>query len=441
VGVLPPGFRFPYRADVWLPARIDPASPDDYTEFARLAPGRGLEQARDELAAIASHMRERDPRTFPGYGILVQPLRSRLVGDQDRVALALLLVLGLFLLLACVDLAMLLLARSVARQHEFAVRSALGASRLRQIRQLLTETALLSLLGGALGVLLSWEFGPALWGLVPSNLSEQLGLSEAPFDPRVLAFATAVSLGSALLSGTLPALQASRPDLEALLRGAPQGTDPQGRRRLLDGFVVAQIALAAVLLSGAGLVIENFRLLSRIEIGFDEQQLLTGEIELPRDRYADGARRAALVEQLAPRLAALPGVSSAAVVTTNPLRGTTWSAALLAEGQEELQAASVYHRLVTPGLLGTMRIPLLRGRDFAAGDGPDAPPVAIVSARLAARLWPGQDALGKRLRVARQGSPWRTVIGVAADLRERFDLREAWYLSYAQNAASPAAEV
>src|SRR5262249_42642922 len=158
-------------------------------------------------------------------------------------------------------------------------------------------------------------------------------------------------------------------------------------------------------------------------------------------RYADGARRAALVEQLAPRLAALPGVSSAAVVTTNPLRGTTWSAALLAEGQEELQAASVYHRLVTPGLLRPMRIPPLRGRDSAAGDGPDAPPVAIVSARLAARLWPGQDALGKRLRVARQGSPWRTVIGVAADLRERFDLREAWYLSYAQNAASPAAEV
>src|SRR5262249_37343891 len=143
VGVLPPGFRFPYRADVWLPARIDPASPDDYAVFARLAPGRGLEQARDELAAIASHMPERDPRTFPGYGILVQPLRSSLVGDQDRVALALLLVLGLFPLLACVDLAMLLLARSVARQHEFAVRSALGASRLRQIRQLLTETALL----------------------------------------------------------------------------------------------------------------------------------------------------------------------------------------------------------------------------------------------------------------------------------------------------------
>ena len=441
VGILPAGFRFPYHADAWLPVRVDAESPDDYAVFARLAPGATLEQARAEMSAIASRMRERDAQTYPGYGLLAAPLRESLVGDQDRIALALLVVLAVFLLLACVDVAMLLLARSVSRQHEFAVRSALGASRARQVRQLLTETAVLALLGGAVGVLLAWEFAPALWGLVPSNLSEQLGLSEAPLDPRVLAFALVVSLGSALLAGTLPAVQASRPDLDAFLRGTTHATDSGGRRKLLGAFVVVQIAVAAVLLSGAALVVENFRLLRRSDIGFDARQLLTAEIELPRARYADAARRRAVVEQLAARLAAMPEVEGAGIVTMNPLRGTTWSAPLIAEGQEEAQAKSVYHRLVSPGLVSALRVPLLRGRDFTPLDGPDAAPVCIVSARLAARLWPGEEAIGKRLRIARAASPWRTVVGVAGDLRERFDVREAWYLPYAQNAASPAAEV
>jgi putative ABC transport system permease protein len=440
VGILPAGFRFPYRADVWLPARIDPTSPDDYAVFARLAPGRTLEEARAELKAIASRMGEHDPRIYPGYGIVATPLRESLVGDQDRVALALLSVLGLFLLLACVDVAMLLFARSVARQQEFALRSALGASRGRQIRQLLTESALLAILGGALGVILAAELGPALWALVPSNLSEQLGLVEAPFDPRVLAFAFLVSLASALFAGAVPALQATRPDLHTVLRAAPPGSATGERRRLLGFFVSGQIAVALVLLCGAGLVIENFRLLRGVDLGFDERQLLTGEIELPRATYSEGARRALLVAQLSERLASTPGVAGAGVITMNPLRGATWSAPVIAEGQEERQAASIYHRLVTPGLLGAMRIPLLRGRDVTALDGPNAPQVAVVSARLAARLWPGEDPVGKRLRIARAGAPWRTVIGIAGDVRERFDVHEAWYLPYAQNAASPAGE-
>ena len=441
VGVLPPGYRFPYHADIWLPARIDPVSPDDYAVFARIAPDHTLSEVRAELRAVASRMRERDPRTYPGYGILAAPLRESLIGDQDRVALALLVVLGFFLLLACVDVAALLFARSVSRQHEFALRSALGASRGRQIRQLLTESALLAIIGGALGTVLAAEFGPAIWALVPTNLSEQLGLEQAPFEPRVLAFALAVSLTSALVAGALPALQATRPDLQTTLRGAPQGTEGRGRRRLMNLLVSGQIALAVVLLCGAGLVIENFRLLRGRDLGFDERQLLTAEIELPRSRYSDGARRATTVAQLSARLASTPGVTAAGVVTMNPLRGGTWSAPVIREGHEEKQAASIYHRLVTPGLLGAMRIPLLRGRDVEAADGPDAPLVAVISARLAARLWPDEDPIGKRLRIAREGSPWRTVIGVVRDVHERFDVHEAWYLPYAQNAATPAAEI
>lgn len=441
VGVLPAGYRFPYDADVWLPGRVDGGSPDDYAVFARLAPGVSLDRARSELAAIASRMRERDPQTYPGYGIVAAPLRESLVGDQDRMALALLVVLALFLLLACIDVTLLLLARSVSRQQEFALRSALGASRARQVRHLLSEALLLASLGGTLGVLLAAQFGSVLWALVPTNLSEQLGLTEVPLHPRLLAFALAVVLCSTLLAGSLPALQGSRPDLDALLRGAPQRTDPGGRRRLMSAFVAGQIALAVLLLSAAGLVIENFRLLRRGQLGFDERQLLTAEIELPRSRYARGARRAAFVDQLVARLSASQGVAGAGIITMNPLRSTTWSAPLIAEEQDESQAASVYYRLVTPGLLAAMRIPLIRGRDFSAADGPDAPPVAIVSARLAARLWQGKDPLGQRLRLARAGAPWRTIVGVVGDLRERFDVREAWYLPYAQNASSPAAEV
>ena len=241
-----------------------------------------------------------------------------------------------------------------------------------------------------------------LWALVPTNLSQQLGLTEVPLHPRLLAFALAVVICSALLAGSLPALQASRADLDTLLRGAPQRTDPGGRRRLMSAFVAGQIALAVLLLSAAGLVIVNFRLLRRGQLGFDERQLLTAEIELPRQRYGDSARRAAFVDQLAARLSASPGISGAGVTTMNPLRGTTWSAPLIAEEQDESQAASVYHRLVTPGLLNAMRIPLTRGRDFSPADGADAPPVAIVSARLAARLWPGKDPIGQRLRLARR---------------------------------------
>ncbi|HWE25814.1 MAG TPA: ABC transporter permease, partial [Myxococcales bacterium] len=359
VGVLPAGYRFPYDADVWLPARIDAGSADDYAVFARLAPGTSLEQARAEMNAIASRMRERDPQTYPGYGIVAAPLRETLIGDQDRMALVLLVVLALFLLLACIDVTMLLLARSVARQQEFALRSALGASRTRQIRHLLTEALLLAGLGGTLGVLLAAQFGSMLWALVPTNLSHQLGLTEVPFHPRLLAFAACVVICSALLAGSLPALQGSRADLDALLRGAPQRTDAGGRRRLINAFVSGQIAVAVLLLSGAALVVENFRLLHRGELGFDARQLLTAEIELPRSRYADGARRASFVEQLVARLSAVPDVSAVGVITMNPLRGTTWSAPLIAEGQDESQAASVYHRLVTPGLLASMRIPLV----------------------------------------------------------------------------------
>ncbi|HUJ26677.1 MAG TPA: ADOP family duplicated permease, partial [Myxococcales bacterium] len=434
VGVMPPGYRFPYDAEVWMPFQPADAAPDDFAVFARLAPGSTLEQARTELSAIAARM-PRDERTGDGYGIEARPLRQSLRDDNDRNALALLAVMSFFLLLACANVATLLLARAAGRQKEFAIRSALGATPLRQAVRLFIESATLALLGGGLGLWLAFHVAPLLTLLVPSNLSRQLGMQEAPYDLRVPLFAFGLSLLTALLAGVAPAAQAFRTDVQGVLQGAAPGADPSRRRRVLSFFVAAQVALGVVLLSGAGLMIENFQLLQGKPTGLHERVLYTADLELPASRYPDGPARLRLVERLQARLAALPGVSGAGATTVNPLRRATWVAPASAEGHED-SAEMVNHRLITPGLLGVMGIPLLRGREFAAQEGE---PVAVVSASLARRLWPGADAVGKRLRVARPGRPWMTVVGVAADVRDSGEVHDTWYLPYSQHAATPAA--
>jgi putative ABC transport system permease protein len=432
--VMPTAYRFPYEAEVWMPFQPDSASNDDFAVFARLAPGATLAQARAELNAIAARL-PRDARTPEGYGVEVAPLRESLLGNDDRVAVALLAVLALFLLLACANVATLLLARSAARQKEFAIRSALGASPLRQARQLLTESATLALLGGALGLVFAFYTAPLLGLLVPGTLSLQLGMQEAALDARVPLFAFAIAVVTALLAGVAPAAQASRADVQEVLKGAAPGADPLRRRRLLGSFVTGQIALGVLLLCGAGLVIENFRLLYRKPTGLLERGLYTAELVLPDRRYLDGPSRLRLVEQLRSRLAALPGVESAGFTLINPLRRATWAAPVAVEGREAA-TEMVNHRLITPGLLATMGVPLLRGREFADQE---PVPAVVVSARLAARLWPGLEPLGRRVRIAREGRPWMTVVGVAADVRDSGEVHETWYLPYAQNAGSPAA--
>jgi predicted permease len=348
-------------------------------------------------------------------------------------------VLGAFLLLACANDATLLLARSTARAKELAVRAALGATRGRILRQLLAETSLLALGGGAAALALTLFLEPSLMTLVPANLSGQLGLSGLRLDPRVLGFTLAISLLAALAAGLAPALHASRPALAAVLRDGGGAGRSAAAQRPLRALVVGQIALAFTLLTGAGLVIEDFRLLARSELGFQAGGLWMARIELPPERYAGAAERLAFAGKLRRGAEAIPGVEAAGLTSVNPLAGATWSASAIALGQEEGATQDVNHRLITPGLLAAMRIPLLRGRDVSDADAAGAERVVIVSRHLAFRLWPGGAAVGKKIRSARPGAPWMTVVAIAGDVRDQGDLADTWYLPWAQNAGSGAA--
>jgi putative ABC transport system permease protein len=434
-GVLPLSYRFPYDAEVWLPLRLEAAAGEDYAVFARLAPSATIAQVRAELLAIA----ERMPGERSNFRLTAESLRHSLADGEERVAFALLSVVGGFLLLACVNVATLLLARSAARARELAVRAALGASRARQLRQVFCETLILTLLGGALGAWLAVLLWPQVASLVPRTLNVQLGLSKLRPNPHVLLFAFAVCVLTALAAGVGPALHASRTDLLRVLKDGGGAGRSHAVQRPLHALAAGQMALAFALLCGAGIVVDGFRKLSGQGLGFDTAGLWLLRVELPETRYAEASKRVAFAAALQARAAALPGVESAAVTSVDPIAGGTWAAPVVAFGQEETEAHTINHRLVTPGLFATLHIPLLRGRDFGSQDGASSERVAVVSERLSRRLWPHGDALGQRLRVVRPGNEWTTVVGIAGDVKDDGEMRETWYVPVAQNGSSFAA--
>ena len=447
VGVMPPGFRFPYEADVWIPHVVDPADHGrDYAVFARMTDASTLEQVRAAMPVIAAGLKNRYPDELPGYGIAVRTLRDNLVSDQADTSLALLPIVGFLLLLACVNVATLLLARSVARRKETAVRAVLGASAVRQLRQAMTETALLAGCGAVLGLLVASWIAPALVTLVPPNLVQQLGMSPPGIGWRVIAVTAVLSVAAGIGCALLPVIGRAGRTMVGLREGGRGGAaDTPRSRRLLNVLVTAQVVLAVLLLSGAAAMIENLMTLQHRNLGVATGGLLSFSVTPSRVRYPDGASRAQLAHRMIDQLAAVPGVVKAGLTTVNPFGGTSWAASIIREGRDtgaESDAVQVNHRLMTPGTFAAMGIPLARGRDFVWGDGVDRTPVVIVSARLAKVLWPGADPLGKRVRNARSGSPWLTVVGVVgdvADSRDRADPNVTWYLPYLQHAGTPAA--
>ena len=420
VGVMPKGFRFaPYwitAAEIWspLPLNLNDRIRNSLRIFARLKPGVSLDQARAEMATISARLEAQFPGSNKDVGVI--PLKEKVVGDIRPALLVLLGAVGFVLLIACANVAHMLLARASARQREIAVRSALGASRARLVRQFLTESALLALVGGTLGVLV------ATWGLrvlLASAPSEITRFGTIRIDSHVLIFALLVSIITGLAFGLAPALQSSAMNLVETLkegsRGMSEGPRRGGMRRLL---VASEFALAVVLLAGAGLMIRTFSVLESIDPGFNPHHLLTMVVSLSGAKDAN-ADRASFYRQSLERISALPGVSIASAINHLPLAGDIWGIPFFIEGRPEPKPGEEPHgayRVTVPQYFRTMNITLLEGRDFTENDNSHAPGVAIVNQYLARHYWPGESAIGKRISIGiGVEKKWLTVVGVIAN--------------------------
>ena len=420
VGVMPPHFAFaPFwatRAELWGTLDLTPIAVqrggNSLRVFGRLRPGTTIDQARANMAAVTAALEARFPGT--NRNVTVTPLKERVVGSVQTSLVVLFAGVGLVLLVACANVAHLLLARASARGREVALRAALGASRPRLIRQFLTESLLLAVAGGAGGVL----FGR--WALA---LFKQLGATSIPraaaitFDGPVLAFAIGLSLATAILFGLAPALKLSRPELTTALRDGDRGSTTSRRsRRARNLLIASEVALAIMLVFGASLLVRSFIALRHVDPGWNPERLLSMVVSVEGTADAAPERRAALFGQILDRLRALPGVQAASVINHMPLVGDLWGLPFAIDGRPEPRPGEVpnaAYRLVLPEYFRTMDLPLVRGRDFTDADGGGAPAVVIINQYLAAVHWPGEDPIGKRLRVFR--GPWATVVGVAKD--------------------------
>jgi putative ABC transport system permease protein len=427
LGVLPPRFSFDGRIDVIVPETLTPelAAADQghaFDIYARLAPGVTREQAINELTRTALAA-ERAPKHL--LGVTLVPLKDEIVGDARTPMLVLFAAVGCVLLIACANLANLLLARGTARQREIAIRSALGAGRARVVRQLVTESLLLSIIGGVAGALLAMWLTDMLGRAAAASIPRA---DEIHVDVRALLFAMGISVLAGVIFGLVPALHASRTDVNATLKQEGRGASG-GRQRALSAFVVAEIALALVLLVGAGLLLASFGKLRNVDPGFDAQRALVVPAFLPEWKYPTREALRAFFVRAETDLRALPGVAAAGATNALPLSGDNSSGSLTIEGQPAPTAATrpnADRRSVTPGYFAALSMRVLAGRVFTAADNEEAPLVVVVSRGFADRYWPGQDAVGKRLKLGRfeSDAPMRTVIGVVnnvqhADLSEQ----------------------
>ena len=444
VGVLGPGFHFPYEADVWTPERI--TATDEPAVFARMKPGVSLAGAQSDLDRIAALVQHQHPEVGRGFGMEGAPARESLIENEARVAVALMAVVGFFFLLVCADASNLLLARALSRRREAAIRAALGASRRHEIQRASAEALVLAVPAAALGILAGGWLQPLLAILIPDNLRKQLGVVSAGTDPLVVAFACGLAAVTVAVCAIVPVLRVSAASLERVLREA--GRDLGGGRetnRLLAGLVVGELAFSLVLLSGAGLLAHHLDRLQNLDLGFTARGLFTFRVALPASRFSRAEDRATAVAEIVRAVSATPGVAGAGVTTVNPLAGGTWVTPLDVEGVAPAENGAALlgnYRLVDSGLFRTMGIPLLAGRDFDSRDGAAGAPVAIISGRLARHLSPLGSALGRRVRFGRTSSPtpWRTVVGVVGDVEDAGDTRFAWYLPYAQRAGGEEGE-
>ena len=421
IGVMPKGFRFaPFwvtKAEIWspLPLNANDRLRNSLRVFARLRPGVSLQQARAEMATIAANLEVQFPGSNKDVGVI--SLKERVVGDIRPALLVLLGAVGFVLLIACANVAHMLLARASARQREIAVRAALGASRARIIRQFLTESALLAFSGGVIGILI------AVWGLrflLASAPAELTRFGTIQIDSTVLLFALAVTMLTGFAFGLAPALQSSAMNLVEALKEGARGMSDSGRRgRMRSLLVASEFGLAVVLLAGAGLMIRSFVALESVDPGFNPRHLLTMVVSVAGAKDAN-ADRSVFYSQMLERIRALPGVTSASAINHLPLAGDVWGIPFFIEGRAEPEPGEEPHgayRVILPQYFRTMNVAMLEGREFSDADNDRSPKVAIVNQYLANHYWPGESAIGKRISVGMGGpKEWLTVVGVVSNV-------------------------
>jgi predicted permease len=431
VGVMPAGFEFPFKdISVWKPAAFtgeEQSEKERGSHFlnvaGRLKPGVTFEQAQAEMDEVGREIGSLHPGDYQnGYGVQLVPLHEEMVGESRAALLILLATVGFVLLIACANVANLLLVRATARQKEIAIRLALGASRRRVISQLLAESLLLAFVGGLAGLLL------ALWGvdlLVALGPIDLPRLKEVAVDGRALGFTFALSLLTGAICGLAPALQASKPDLTESLKegGKGAGADPR-HRRLRSLLVVSEVTLALVLLVGAGLMIKSFIVLQKIDPGFKPDNVLSLRVLLPPEKYAEPQQKRSFFTELVQRVEAVPGVEAVGAVTYLPLGGSRNDRSFSIEGREgmsgrpgESQPGADYVG-VSENYFEVMQTPIISGRRFTEADSREAAG-AIINETMARRFWPDQNALGQRIRLGNLESPfpWMTIVGVEKDMR------------------------
>jgi putative ABC transport system permease protein len=429
VGVMPQEFGYPADRDVWTPLEYDAPFMSDESRSAwylsaigRLKPGTTEEQAVREIAAIAERLEQVYSDTNTGLGITAVSLYEVMVGDVRLALLVLLGAVGLVLLIACANVANLLLARAAARESELAVRAALGAGRGRLVRQLLTESVLLGLIGGALGLLLAvWGTG-LLVALQPQGIPR---LDDVRIDATVVGFTAGVALLSGIIFGLVPAVEVTRSGLVPSLREGGRGAlSGRGSTRVRSTLVVAEMALAVVLLAGAGLLIKSFVRLQSVDPGFRPQGALSFSLSLPEAAYRDESVRSIFYERLLDRMEALPGVRTAAVVSDLPMSGGATFLTFEIEGREPARPGDEPGAQIlraTPDYFRTLAIPVLRGRAFTDEDREGAPPVVVLNQEAVRRLFPDQDPIGQRIRLGLgddTAEVSREVVGVVGNVRQ-----------------------
>ncbi|HEX7315086.1 MAG TPA: ABC transporter permease [Pyrinomonadaceae bacterium] len=452
VGVMPPGVEFGREwsgqaPDIWSPIAFTPQQLDPNTGLtneylgvlARLKPEVSRPQAQAELDSIAGELRR---QYMPGadesnWGLLLTPLDEFVVGKMRTPLLILLGAVAFVLLISCANVANLMLARAAVRQREIAVRTALGASRWRVVRQLLTESVLLSLTGGAVGLLL------AMWGvdlLLKLNEHKIPRATEVGLDSRVLLFTLGVSVVTGIVFGLVPAFQISRTNLHDTLKEGGRSGQVGVPRMLRNFLVVIEMAFAVVLLVGAGLLLRSFIQLQQVNPGFQPAGVLAMQVSLPMNKYKEGAQRAAFDVQMLEEVRGVAGVKSAATITSLPMSGWNQSGSFRIEGRQVAPGESAPHGdrwMASDDYFQTMSIPLVKGRYFDARDTAEAPGVAIISEKLAQKYWPGEDPVGKRITFegGQQQPRFREIIGVVGHVRNEGlegESRGQYYVPYAQ---------